>query len=179
MHAYLDMCQRTTLHNSKGKRPEGFAYFSPADLLLQHGLWFDQAGSHPHVRRGMVKQCFQNAARVVLRRPVEFRYFEGFAISSVGIPMHHAWLVDNDGRAWDQTWPPGKSGPLVGVHVPTFVLRLHWQTCANTDFLTDYKHQFPAMQVAYDDWMPDLANMLAGLRTSHCHKRPQKAVTQS
>ena len=50
------------------------------------------------------KQCFVNAARLVGRYP-RLTYVEGFAYrETVGLPIHHAWAVDEDRQVVDPTW---------------------------------------------------------------------------
>lgn len=64
------------------------------------------------------KQCFQNAQRLVLNDPSgTLLYNEGYALSTMGIPMHHGW-VTLQGKVVEVTWDePGLE--YFGVPFPT------------------------------------------------------------
>lgn len=66
------------------------------------------------VRKMADKACYRNALRVVLRHHPQTRgthagdlpiymYAEGLAWSAFG-PVHHAWVVNEEGDAIDPTW---------------------------------------------------------------------------
>src|SRR5215472_16998195 len=71
----------------------------PAELLLQHG--------QPMMTRiastwqGTQKLRFHNAYQHARRSRGRLRYVEGFAIA--GIPIEHAWCVDEAGQVIDPT----------------------------------------------------------------------------
>ena len=52
--------------------------------------------------------CYQEAGRAALDK--NFTYVEGY-VSVHGVPIHHAWVVDSDGRVHDPTLQDGR-----GVH---------------------------------------------------------------
>lgn len=57
-------------------------------------------------RRGIPKQCFDNAARAVLRKDrADWSYVEGFAIhrDTPIIAFHHAWVTTDGTNAMDPT----------------------------------------------------------------------------
>src|SRR5215216_5814498 len=63
------------------------------------------------MRKRADKACYRNVCMVVIdkRYRNDFTYAEGIAVSDLGFPVHHAWVVDRDGNAVDPTWPePGR-----------------------------------------------------------------------
>ena len=64
------------------------------------------------------KNCFQNAQRLVLNDPTRtLLYNEGYALSTMGIPMHHGWVTLR-GKVVEVTWDePGLE--YFGVPFPT------------------------------------------------------------
>lgn len=71
------------------------------------------------VRRGRVKECFSNAARLVFRDPTRFVYCEGYAVrSSLGLVIgEHAWCLDvyNGYAVCDPTWRGVKGAVFLGI----------------------------------------------------------------
>jgi hypothetical protein len=83
----------------------GLVYAGPADFVLRHGRSY--APAPPRYReRGADKCCFGNAIMLAVKYP-RLRYVEGFAVvPRIGIPVLHAWNVDDAGRMVDITWRP-------------------------------------------------------------------------
>ena len=73
--------------------------------VLEHGTVMP--GGAPIPRVGPLGQCFSNAGRIALE--TRYRYCEGFALSNHSLAMlvQHAWIVDENGTAWETTWPHG------------------------------------------------------------------------
>lgn len=46
--------------------------------------------------RPQAKQCFANAQRVVMQNLHKLRYAEGIVVTTIGIPIPHAWIVDEN-----------------------------------------------------------------------------------
>jgi hypothetical protein len=62
------------------------------------------AGARKRMAAG---QCYHNAGALHLQHP-QWTYCEGFACPvDVGIPVSHAWLLDEEGLVVDATWKPG------------------------------------------------------------------------
>lgn len=72
-------------------------------VVLTHGRAWSAAPLPPAYAhaRGVVKECFQNAAQLAFDEPA-LTYVEGFAHRYV--PTLHAWCVDSEGRVVDPTW---------------------------------------------------------------------------
>lgn len=70
--------------------------------LLDHGSLFSGARCWPE--RGVSRECFRNAGMLALSNP-HLRYCEGLAASpGMPLPLPHAWVVDEEGLAWETTW---------------------------------------------------------------------------
>ena len=92
----LDHLQR--LQHLTGKSFHGPSFY---DLILTHGRGFKPHKRPRGVPRGTVKECFKNALQLAQSNP-KYTYVEGFGLRF--IPIHHAWVVDQDGNAIDNTW---------------------------------------------------------------------------
>jgi len=55
------------------------------------------------------KRCFANSQQVMEEVGLSkgWSYVEGLACSTFGLPLHHAWLVDEEGLVLDPTWDEG------------------------------------------------------------------------
>lgn len=92
----------------------GWEYGSPEDFVLRHGRAYEWAPLPEGFEYGEAKQCYANAANLVLLRDfpgasfydgVDLTYVEGYAMSAnLGIAVEHAWVVTPDGAVIDPTW---------------------------------------------------------------------------
>lgn len=75
-----------------------------ADLLLSDQAEDFRGRSKPaEYAWGEMKQCYMNAGQLA----IDYRsltYYEGYAVGKASIPIHHAWVVDEDGEVIDTTW---------------------------------------------------------------------------
>lgn len=70
--------------------------------LLDHGTAFPDVRLHDQL--GLPRQCFFNAGTLAINQP-HLRYCEGLAASAdLPLPVPHAWVVDEQGRAVETTW---------------------------------------------------------------------------
>ena len=100
-----------------GPKP-GLVYSCVEDLLLRHGSFWTPRALPARYRKRPVRQCFHNTGDLV-RRSKALRYVEGYAAKlSLGIPMHHAWAVDGEGRVVDTTWDNPEGAVYFGVAFP-------------------------------------------------------------
>ena len=85
-------------------------------VVLRHALPERQGAARPSgIRRGPVGRCFENSARLAQNRP-DLTYCEGYAASSrIGIPIHHAWVIDSAGTVIDITWADPESCSYLGI----------------------------------------------------------------
>jgi hypothetical protein len=115
VRAWARRCAEVT----RGRMYESVAW----DQIAERGQEWELA-RHPDgkpARGGPLmtpRQCFTNSARTVLGMtafdPAGCRYAEGFALSSLGMWQHHAWVVNAAGLAVERTWrEPGSR--YVGV----------------------------------------------------------------
>jgi hypothetical protein len=102
------------------ERRDGRRFTSYEALVLGLGRPFT-AGSLPTPRRlrGPYRACYRNTFKLVHARP-QLRYTEGYAIATIdddftGIPVQHAWAVDDAGRVMDPTWPDAGRSAYFGI----------------------------------------------------------------
>lgn len=76
--------------------------------ILEHGEVYElDREASAALGPGILKNCFENAAQVSLWDE-KYTYVEGFAFRRDGItPVHHAWVVNVEGKALDVTWRDG------------------------------------------------------------------------
>lgn len=110
-----------------------FHYLGMEDFLLQHGRFWTPATLPSHIPQMTPKMCFENCFKLASRRK-NLRYVEGIAMGV--IPIHHAWVVDEDNNVIDPTWASIKDGsPAIGsayfgVTFPlTLVRRIRSRRC--------------------------------------------------
>lgn len=74
-------------------------------IVLEHGRTFipSPCPRPKGIRRGKMKMCFMNSYHLAVE--MNWTYVEGFAIASdIPIPLHHAWVVDQEGNVIETTW---------------------------------------------------------------------------
>lgn len=160
-------------------------------FLTEHGESFeigDYARSRFEI--GSMGRCFVNTYEAVRHDRNRSTYIEGYVISGLGVPMHHALVLDNaSGIAYDPTWRwsdreklhrPASSA-FIGVRVPLEALRAHWRTCGGASFIDDYAHDCPALRVPLSLWRVVMPDKLAAIREEHCMQevRRGRAVLHS
>lgn len=74
---------------------------SPHRFMLDNGQAFRVTEATFAGKRGVPKQCYSNAGQIALGSS-ELQYAEGY-VTSIGIPIHHAWLVNRHGEVIDPT----------------------------------------------------------------------------
>lgn len=73
-----------------------------SQFLLKHGRAWGTGPQTYAGERDEAKMCFSNAGSRVIEDD-KLTYVEGFA-TSFGVPIEHAWMVDEDGIVIDPTW---------------------------------------------------------------------------
>lgn len=89
----------------RNKIPEGFAYSSTEQWLLDHGqFWTPSLKTTPMRANRCFDNAFDRAWKTQRRRNTNdrFRYVEGWALTV--IPVHHAWCIDGQDRVVELTW---------------------------------------------------------------------------
>lgn len=101
LKAYLKMVSDMAGHKD-------FKYSSAHDFVLKEGKSYNVQDYLPSdMVRGPKGDCFKTAFEIImLDYEGRYTYVEGFAFS-IAFPMAHAWVVDEDGKAWDPTWTDG------------------------------------------------------------------------
>lgn len=92
----------------------------------QHGREFHVAVRPWHMTMDGEKQCFKNATlRMISENLI---YCEGFVFVH-GVPIHHAWCLDPEGRVVDPTIPDQERWEYVGIPMQyDFVLEIAMAT---------------------------------------------------
>lgn len=83
-------------------------------LLIEKGTFYPVTARSYEGRRGKPKMCFMNATHDALQK-IGRTYVEGYIIVH-GVPIHHAWTVDEEGTVYDSTiHPSGEVGGYYGI----------------------------------------------------------------
>lgn len=127
------------------------AYGSLSDFVLQHGQDFEYQPKPrgKGYRMGRVGNCFQNAYRLAAWHD-DLTYVEGYAWHL--IPVHHAWVVDGDGRVIETTWrlKPGEQPEYLGVPMPMRLVNAAISLSGYYGVLADYRNHWPLMQEPFE-----------------------------
>jgi hypothetical protein len=83
----------------------GWCHNSVQALVLGHGRWFWPAPLPVGRTRGSPGRCFANATRHAAGH--DLAYVEGFALTTTGLALQHAWCARRDGTVEDPTWDRG------------------------------------------------------------------------
>jgi hypothetical protein len=123
MTNFMEMLAEFQRSNAKS---HGLKYGGREDFVLAEGKEFHPPESPPPIKLGVPKQCFSNAAKMVLDdMSGKYAYVEGFVQSpKLPMPIHHAWVVDKETSAViDPTlgWSP--KNRYMGVQFDTKFLR--------------------------------------------------------
>jgi hypothetical protein len=80
------------------------AYLGFEDYVLRHGKFFhrDAGRAEREFENTTARECFTNALMGAVWHD-DLTYVEGYAWNGL-LPVHHAWLVDKEGRVFDPTW---------------------------------------------------------------------------
>lgn len=100
---------------SRSQQRAGWRYSSYEGLVLDLGQTFESAKwDYPEQELGA---CYENSVLALLELGNEHLFYcEGWACSpKLPLPIQHAWLVDDQGHAYDPTWETG--GTYYGVPV--------------------------------------------------------------
>lgn len=114
----------------RGRYETTLEYSSEFELLERHGEAFRMSELTGGLRIMEDRKCFMNALSVVRAQPDRFRYVEGVAGHPGGTAFSwhaHAWVVDQEDRAFDVTWPwqrtsySAQASSYFGALIPTDV----------------------------------------------------------
>ena len=106
-----------------GNQPHGFAKF-----VMDHGRYWTPQARPAEFAKGEDRQCFANSQHEAVMakwRKEKLWYCEGYALSGeldklgAGFPIHHGWLVDDEGRVIDVTWRQPGTSTYFGVPFKT------------------------------------------------------------
>lgn len=131
-------------------------YCGISDVILRHGRQFKPGPAKlpSGLSRGELKQCFSNA-QSELWHDQRLTYVEGYAMSI--IPVHHGWLVDDEGRVLELTWrEPGSA--YIGVPIKRdYVIEMARTTKYWSALFDNWAHHPPQPIIsghhAVDKWL--------------------------
>ena len=89
-----------------GPGTKDFKFKNIDEFVLKNGQAFHAKELPEEFEAGTPKQCYRNAALLAIQSP-DLTYVEGYALS-FGIPMGHAWVVNEKNNVIDNTW----TGPI-------------------------------------------------------------------
>jgi hypothetical protein len=96
-----------------------------AEFLLHKGVDCQAQALPKRYSRMIPKQCFRNAAQLVQRRK-GLQYCEGYFLRpDIGIPIHHAWAIDQENRVIDPTLDDPEAGEFIGYPM-ALAMRKQW-----------------------------------------------------
>jgi hypothetical protein len=96
-------------------------------LVLECGTAMQPKPLPKTIKLGQPTFCYANCQRLVLKNR-NLTYVEGYAMAqSVPLPLQHAWLLNTDGYAIDQTWEiPGSC--YLGIPLATAWVKSIWNS---------------------------------------------------
>ena len=132
-----------------GNAPEGWAYRNYYALCVEHGVPTMAPLVLPEWLEPMEpQQCFRNCWGLMLEDP-SLHYCEGFAATSLGLLVEHAWLEADDGTIIDPTWTnfadeKRNVATYLGVRFDrtftiAFTTRTGWASIFNGDATLDHE----------------------------------------
>lgn len=138
----------TEIQRGMGSHVHGYyGYFGLEDFVLRHGRVFEPAPLPRGVRRGRMTLCYMNAALLAIEDR-RFTYCEGFAAGI--IPVMHAWVCDDQGRALDVTWKDGKQ--YVGVPVNRKYLMRSLARKKTYGLIDNWQQGWPMLKDGPEKW---------------------------
>jgi len=97
-------------------------------FVLRNGVLVAGNALPSGYKRGQMKECFSNSANAALA-DFSLTYYEGLAVSSsLPMPIHHAWCVQEGGGIVDLTWADPSDCVYMGIAVPLATLCEELQT---------------------------------------------------
>jgi hypothetical protein len=108
------------------------------------------------IRRGPLRNCFQNATHLAIGNLERFIYAEGYAVRpSLGLVVgEHAWLLDrqNNHSVIDPTWRDTKDGAYLGIPFSTEYLINQLMEHKVYGLLDAYWARWPLRSLPPDVW---------------------------
>ena len=122
-------------------------YYCLEDFVLKNGQLFEPKMLPKKVRRGLMKECFRNAA--LLSMETSYQYVEGYALSI--IPTIHAWCTDKKGRVIDPTWEDGKE--YYGIIFKDSYLLKYLLKYKRYGLLENWENAYPLLTLDKKEWL--------------------------
>ncbi len=129
----------------------GYYYRGQEDFILQHGQGFAPRKPKGY-RWRKARNCFGNTHKLVMYDPT-LRYVEGYGLTGLGIPLEHAWAIDEDNQVIDTTWRWNDGSPpegYFGVIYPTQLVNQIILRKKCYGVLDDPYNRYPLLREPYD-----------------------------
>lgn len=113
------------LRRTINKPRRGTPFICADQVIRAFGRPYVAKPTPPEIEEGEPKQCYDNALHLAMDYPERFTYVEGYVYcQDVPFPVQHAWVVDLDGRAVDNTpsWPWAERSAYFGIPMPKHVV---------------------------------------------------------
>jgi len=95
----------TTMRDFRRQQNSKFVHSCFEDFVLAYGELHAEKMPRPKwVKKGIIKQWYNNCLKALFDNPDKLTYCEGFAMGI--IPVCHAWLL-HQGKVIDPTWSNG------------------------------------------------------------------------
>lgn len=132
----------------------------PTMFRLLRGVGCEAAPLPKSIRMGQKRECFKNAGELAVNDD-RFTYFEGYALSSVGFPLEHAWVVGPEGKVIDNTWDEPEACVYFGIPFDTEFLTNRLLTTQRWGIFGDWTAaelmQTPLESMVAEPWREELA----------------------
>jgi hypothetical protein len=119
-------------------------------ILVQHGKTYQTAPLPNRFQAGIPKQCFDNAAKLVLRcrRKPQLVYVEGYVqLNEIPIPIHHGWCVEEGSDAVIDVTLQAPGAYYYGVAFRRDYVKFHRSMSDNTSLFNDWERRWPLEQM--------------------------------
>jgi len=130
-------------------KAHGFPYRCAEDLVLRHGAEYTLAPPRCQPRFRYARACFDSAYRLSTRSRSPWIYVEGFALSNVGLAVHHAWVTHrrSPDLVYELAWDDDPDAVYLGIAFVAGFVRETFAASKSTQYsvIDAYWQGFPLL----------------------------------